>query len=82
MVHYTEFSEKMGVVLMRAEVDTNVINVQEAQCLANQLQLYYAQNTKTKLDLLERFTKSPDSFKHMDVINELQNLSIDSAKME
>lgn len=82
MVHYTEFSEKMGVVLMRAEVDTNVINVQEAQCLANQLQLYYAQNTKTKLDLLERFTKSPDSFKHMDVINELQNLSIDSAKKE
>lgn len=61
---------------MRAEVDVNVINVQEAQCLANQLQLYYAQHSETKLELLKKFTLQPDSFKHMDVINELNNLSI------
>lgn len=78
MVHYTEFKEK-GIVLMRAEIDTNVINVQEAQCLANQLQLYYTTNIESKLNLLERFTKQPDNFKHMDVIDELQNLSIDTA---
>lgn len=61
---------------MRAEYDTNVINAQEAQCLANQLQLYYSQHNESKLELLKRFTREPDSFKHMDVISELENLTI------
>lgn len=61
---------------MRAEYDTNVINAQEAQCLVNQLQLYYLQSTQSKLDLLEKFTHDPNSFKHTDVIKELENLSI------
>lgn len=69
-------SEKHGIVLMRGEYDTNVINAQEAQCLANQLQLYYAQHNESKLELLKQFTREPDSFKHMDVIKELENLSI------
>lgn len=76
IVHYTEFSDKLGIILMRAEYDTNVINAQEAQCLINQLQLYYSQQNQTKLDLLKAFTNEPDNFKHMDVINELNNLSI------
>jgi len=76
MVHYTEFSEKLGIVLMRAEYDANVINAQEAQCLANQLQMYYTQDVQSKLELLRRFNHEPDSFKHMDVIKELENLSI------
>lgn len=76
IVHYTEFSEKLGMVLMRGEFDTNVINAQEAQCLVNQLQLYYSQNNQSKLDLLHKFTHQPDSFKHMDVIDELNNLTI------
>lgn len=78
MVHYTEFAESFGLILMRAEIDTNVINTQEAQCLANQLQLYYTQNSQSKLELLKRFTKQPDSFTHMDVINELQNLTLEA----
>lgn len=61
---------------MRGEYDTNVINAQEAQCLLNQLQLYYAQNNQSKLDLMKKFTHQPDSFKHMDVIKELENLTI------
>lgn len=76
VVHYTEFSEKLGIVLMRGEYDSNVINGQEAQCLVNQLQLYYAQNNESKLHLLRQFTSHPDKFKHMDVIKELENLSI------
>lgn len=76
IVHYTELSDKLNIVLMRGEYDKNVINAQEAQCLVNQLQLYYTQNNQSKLDLLKKFTQQPDSFKHMDVINELQNLSI------
>jgi len=81
VAHYTEFSESLGLVLMRGEIDTNVINVQEAQCLANQLQLYYAQDSQSKLELLDRFTKQPDSFKHMDVVNELQNLTIEATSI-
>lgn len=62
---------------MRAEYDVNVINAQEAQCLANQLQLYYAQSNVNKLDLLKKFTKKPEEFKHTDVIKELENLNIE-----
>ncbi|XP_052865308.1 ATP synthase mitochondrial F1 complex assembly factor 1 [Anopheles cruzii] len=72
---YTEYVDK-GIVLMRGEYDTKVINAQEAQCLVNQLQLYYSQQNETKLQLLETFTKHPDQFKHMDVIEELNNLKI------
>ncbi|XP_052890585.1 ATP synthase mitochondrial F1 complex assembly factor 1 [Anopheles moucheti] len=72
---FTECSDK-GIVLMRGEYDTKVLNAQEAQCLANQVQLYYSQNNESKVHLLETFTKSPDKFKHMDIIEELNNLKI------
>lgn len=75
IVHYTEFKDK-GVVLMRGEFDSKVISAKEAQCLANQLQLYYSQNNKDKIALLEVFTKTPDKFKHMDVIKELENIEL------
>jgi ATP synthase mitochondrial F1 complex assembly factor 1 len=75
IVHYTEFEEK-GIVLMRGEYDKNVLTAQEAQCLANQLQLYYSQNNASKIKMLETFTLKPNEFKHMDVIKELENLQI------
>ncbi|XP_053669607.1 ATP synthase mitochondrial F1 complex assembly factor 1 isoform X1 [Anopheles marshallii] len=75
MTMFTECSDK-GIVLMRGEYDTKVLNAQEAQCLANQVQLYYSQNNESKVHLLETFTKSPDKFKHMDIIEELNNLKI------
>lgn len=75
IVHYTEFKDQ-GIVLMRGEYDTKVLTAQEAQCLANQLQLYYAIGDSKKIELLETFTKTPEKFKHMDVIKELENLQI------
>uniref|UniRef100_A0A182VPW1 ATP synthase mitochondrial F1 complex assembly factor 1 n=1 Tax=Anopheles minimus TaxID=112268 RepID=A0A182VPW1_9DIPT len=75
MTLFTECSDK-GIVLMRGEYDTKVLNAQEAQCLANQVQLYYSQNNESKVHLLETFTKNPDKFKHMDIIEELNNLKI------
>lgn len=75
IVHYTEFKDQ-GIVLMRGEYDTKVLNAQEAQCLANQLKMYYTENNPSKTALLETFTKSPEKFKHMDVIRELENLQI------
>lgn len=61
---------------MRGEFDANVLTALEAQCLANQLQLYYTQNNPEKLEILETFTKKPESFKHMDVIKQLEKVEI------
>ncbi|KAF5285422.1 hypothetical protein FQA39_LY16676 [Lamprigera yunnana] len=76
IVHYTEFKDSKGIVLMRGGFDKNVLNSQEAQCLAYQLQLYYSQNIPEKLKLLEQFTMKPDEFKHMDLIKQIENLNI------
>lgn len=75
IVHYTEFKDK-GLVLMRGEYDSKVLTAQEAQCLANQLQLYYCQNNQSKLAIMETFTKTPEKFKHMDVVRELENIQL------
>ncbi|XP_023944858.2 ATP synthase mitochondrial F1 complex assembly factor 1 [Bicyclus anynana] len=75
MVHYTELSEK-GIILMRGEYDKNVLTGKEAQCLANQFQMYYNGKDENKFKLLESFTKTPDSFKHMDLITELENIQL------
>ncbi|CAH2040049.1 unnamed protein product, partial [Iphiclides podalirius] len=75
MIHYTELRSK-GIVLMRGEYDKNVLNGQEAQCLANQFQMYFSGKDQAKLQLLETFNKKPDSFKHMDLIAELENITL------
>lgn len=51
-------------------------NGTEAQCLAYQLQLYYGQDNAKRLKLLERFTHTPQEFKHMDLIAELECVSL------
>lgn len=65
-----------GIVLMRGEYDTKVLNAQEAQCLANELQMFYCKNDEAKQKLLEIFTKKPDEFKHMDLIKEVENIQL------
>ncbi|KAH8306307.1 hypothetical protein KR018_007386 [Drosophila ironensis] len=75
LVHYTEVEDK-DVVLMRGEYDTNVLTAQEAQCLANELQMFYLKPDEGKLRLLETFTRRPDEFKHMDLIKEVENIQL------
>ncbi|KRT83001.1 hypothetical protein AMK59_4126 [Oryctes borbonicus] len=75
MKHYVEYKNK-GIVLMRGEFDKNVINVKEAQCLANQLQLYYNNRDAEKTKLLKQFNSKPDEFKHMDLIKQIENISL------
>lgn len=75
MTHYIDLKEK-GLVLMHVEYNKDVLNGTEAQCLANQLQLYYGQDNAKRLKLLERFTYTPQEFKHMDLIAELECLSL------
>uniref|UniRef100_A0A1E1W106 ATP synthase mitochondrial F1 complex assembly factor 1 n=1 Tax=Pectinophora gossypiella TaxID=13191 RepID=A0A1E1W106_PECGO len=75
MVHYTELQHK-DIVLMRGEYDKNVLTGQEAQCLANQFQMYYGGKDETKSQLLQTFTEHPDKFKHMDLVSQLENISL------
>lgn len=76
IMHYKEFRDDKDIVLMRGEYDKNVLNGKEAQCLANQLQLYYIQTDEKKLELLEKFSNEPDRFDHMDLVNEISTLSL------
>ena len=78
MTHFTELSDTKGLVLMRGEFDTKSLNAQEAQCLANELQLYYSSNEPGRLELLRKFTEKPDEFKHMDLISQLETISLKS----
>ncbi|KAL7727456.1 hypothetical protein ACLKA6_017575 [Drosophila palustris] len=75
LVHYTEMQDK-GIVLMRGEYDSKVLTAQEAQCLANELQMFYYKTDENKLKLLETFTKRPDEFKHTDLIKEVENIQL------
>lgn len=75
MVHYTELKDK-GIVLMRGEFDSKVLSGQEAQCVANQFQMFYLKTDASKQALLDTFTKSPESFKHMDLIKELEQIEL------
>ncbi|XP_017463757.1 PREDICTED: ATP synthase mitochondrial F1 complex assembly factor 1-like [Rhagoletis zephyria] len=75
LVHYTEMKDK-GIILMRGEYDSKVLTGQEAQCLANELQMFYYKSDQSKIKLLETFNKKPDEFKHTDLIKEVENIQL------
>ncbi|XP_070562850.1 ATP synthase mitochondrial F1 complex assembly factor 1-like [Ptychodera flava] len=76
MIHYTELMKEKGIVLMHGELDTKLLQVHEAQFLANQVQLYYGRDNQSKLELLDTFTNKPEEFKYTDVIQELENTKV------
>lgn len=80
MVHYDELKNDKNIVLMRGEYDKKYMNVQEAQCLANELQLFYCSDSAEKLQLLETFTNRSIEFKHMDLIAQLESISLNVSK--
>ncbi|KAJ3598902.1 hypothetical protein NHX12_032865 [Muraenolepis orangiensis] len=49
LYHYTEVQASKGVVLMTAERDPTFITVHQAQCLANQVQLFYGKQETFRL---------------------------------
>lgn len=76
IVYYADLQNDKDVVLMRGEFNSDVLNIMEAQCLANELQLYYGEKDEKRTNLLEIFTNHPDSFKHMDLVANLQSLTL------
>lgn len=76
ITHYVDLKEAKNLVLMKGEFNKEIINATEAQCLANQIQLYYGQDDEKRLQIMDRFTNKPLEFKHMDLIAQLECLSI------
>ncbi|XP_024845919.1 ATP synthase mitochondrial F1 complex assembly factor 1 isoform X3 [Bos taurus] len=72
LYHYPELKEEKGIVLMTAEMDSTFLSVAEAQCMANQVQLFYATDRKETYGLVETFNFRPNEFKYMSVIAELE----------
>ncbi|XP_068445669.1 ATP synthase mitochondrial F1 complex assembly factor 1 [Clinocottus analis] len=79
LYHYTDLKDDKGVVLMTAELDPKFITVHQAQCLANQVQLFYATQRQETYQLVETFNRHPADFKHMSVIAELEQSGLGSA---
>ncbi|XP_068206604.1 ATP synthase mitochondrial F1 complex assembly factor 1 [Palaemon carinicauda] len=78
LVHYPDLKEERGIVLMHGEYNKDIVNAFEAQCLVNQLQMYYGGLDSAKLELVKTFHTSPDKFKHGDLINQLEHLDLSS----
>uniref|UniRef100_A0AC11AMC2 ATP synthase mitochondrial F1 complex assembly factor 1 n=1 Tax=Ovis aries TaxID=9940 RepID=A0AC11AMC2_SHEEP len=62
--------EKFDLIWNRAQ--SCPTNVAEAQCMANQVQLFYATDRKETYGLVETFNFRPNEFKYMSVIAELE----------
>ncbi|RWS08979.1 ATP synthase mitochondrial F1 complex assembly factor 1-like protein [Dinothrombium tinctorium] len=71
--HYPELQNSKNLVLMSGEYDSKMLNLLEAQCLSNQIQLYYAGEDIKKRLLLYKFNREPNCFSYIEVINEFQN---------
>nr|XP_046247943.1 ATP synthase mitochondrial F1 complex assembly factor 1 [Scatophagus argus] len=79
LYHYPDLKEEKGVVLMTAEMDPKFITVHQAQCLANQVQLFYGTQRQETYRLVETFNHQPADFKHMSVIAELEQSGLGPA---
>ncbi|RXN07495.1 ATP synthase mitochondrial F1 complex assembly factor 1 [Labeo rohita] len=79
LYHYTDLQKDKGIVLMTAEMDSKFVTVHQAQCLANQVQLFYGSQRLETFRLVETFNHQPAEFKHMAVIAELEQSGIGSA---
>uniref|UniRef100_A0A8C8RC02 ATP synthase mitochondrial F1 complex assembly factor 1 n=1 Tax=Pelusios castaneus TaxID=367368 RepID=A0A8C8RC02_9SAUR len=72
LYHYPELQKEKGIVLMTAEIDSKFLSVPEAQCIANQVQLFYATDRSETYGLVETFNHRPNEFKYMAVLAELE----------
>ncbi|XP_017332765.1 ATP synthase mitochondrial F1 complex assembly factor 1 isoform X1 [Ictalurus punctatus] len=79
LYHYSDLKQDKDLVLMTAEMDRKFMTVHEAQCLANQVQLFYAAQRHETFQLVETFNHRPAEFRHMSVIAELEQSGIGQA---
>ncbi len=62
----------------------SVIRIQKAEhahFLAVQTNFYFGETNDSRLALLEKFTKAPDEFNHLDLIDELKKIQETHAQL-
>ncbi|OXA51930.1 ATP synthase mitochondrial F1 complex assembly factor 1 [Folsomia candida] len=74
LIQYTDLQSSKDLVLMRGEFDKNLMSTKDAHILAVQVNFYYGETSDSRKNLLESFFRKPDSFQHMDLIDELKKL--------
>ncbi|KAJ1646977.1 hypothetical protein LPJ64_001598 [Coemansia asiatica] len=76
LTHYTDLIESKGLVLMRGELDSesNLIDTQNAQYLALQMQQFYVTGGPEKRAVLENFNQRPELFNYEELIELAQKL--------
>jgi len=68
IMHYTELLKEKQLVLMRGEIEPKMLQVTEAQCLVNQMQLYYLSE---KYDWVKTFNESPQDFNYQLLLEDM-----------
>jgi len=76
MIHYTEFSQDKGIVLMVGEYDKDTLDAREAKCLADQVEIYYSNPNQSRQEILEKFSKNPAYFDPNDLVKEFNSITI------
>ncbi|XP_061230233.1 ATP synthase mitochondrial F1 complex assembly factor 1-like [Neopsephotus bourkii] len=71
LYHFPDLQKEKGIVLMTAEMDSKFLVPHEAQCLGNQVQLFYATDYSETYELVKTFNHTSSEFKYMSVISEL-----------
>ncbi|XP_068599448.1 ATP synthase mitochondrial F1 complex assembly factor 1 isoform X4 [Brachionichthys hirsutus] len=79
LCHYPDLKEEKGLVLMTAELDPKFITVHHAQCLANQVKLFYGTRREETYRLVETFNHRPADFRHTSVLAELERSGLGPA---
>ncbi|KAJ2661500.1 hypothetical protein IWW48_002367 [Coemansia sp. RSA 1200] len=77
LTHYTDLADSKGLVLMRGELEGRsnaLLDSQNAQYLALQLQQFYVTGGPEKRALLERFNQKPESFDYNELVQAAQKL--------
>jgi ATP synthase F1 complex assembly factor 1 len=80
-VYFDDLMKTKQMILETAEVDFQVLKMEEAKFLMHQLHKYYlySEDDDEKFLLMSKFTSKPDEFKHMDLIDQIKkdNLTVD-----
>ena len=74
LTYYTEFAAKKNIVLMAGKYDHEKLKVEEAQLLAQLLQLYYGQSKLVRTRLIRKFNFTPNLFDYHELIQQFKEL--------
>lgn len=73
LTFWTDLLLDLDATLMSGEYDPKLLGPVQAQCLVNQMQLYYAGTELRKKLLLWNFNREPQSFKHEQLVREFEH---------